>query len=280
MQQLNLIFQPSSRVEIASLAASLGHPPITYKKAYSLLSELNKLYHEGIIKNDKSLEMVVSANESGLTTEFFNYDWTERKREGNRPIIQDIQLEFTSTGDKTTQIKSAYQVMHRVLIENKYFIEENAIEEKNAAGLLLQPLVANASGINLLVNNFIARLKKINDSSLEPPRIDGSNQSYINWLLEYHQVNNRPLIKGVPVPEYLNGQNNKQLSDMFYGINDPKRIERRLREKQFVVEFYKAQKALLPEGFDRWGHKQIGLLYDKLNRWYVKDKPQGSLFIE
>lgn len=280
MQQLNLMLQPISTGEIASLAASLKHQPIIYKKAYSLASDLDGLYHKNEIKSDQSLEMVVSVNESGLTTEFFKYDWTKRKREGSRPIIQNIQLESTPTGDKTTQIKPAYQVMHRVLIENGYFIEENAVGEKGAMGLLLQPLAADAGSINLLVNDFIARLKNTNDPVLEPPKIDGSNQSYIDWLLEYHQVNGMSLINGVPMPKYLNGLNNKQLSGMFYGINNPKSIEQRLRERQFVVEFYKAQGAMLPESFDKIGHKQVTLLYDKLTRWYARDKPQISLFIE
>lgn len=275
MQQPDLILQlssPSSIHEIGSSAAILGHPPAIYKKAYSWLSELNKLYHEGTIKNDSSLEMVVSANEIGLTTEFFKYDWTERKREGNHPIIQNIQWEFTPTGDKTTQIKSAYQVMLRVLIENGYFIEENAIEEKDATGLLLQPLVADASSINLLVNDFIARLKNTNDPVLEPPRIDGSRQQYMDWLVEYHNVN------GMKAPKDLQKMDERELMGMFYGINNPKRIEQRLREKQFVVEFYKAQKAMLPEGFDKWGHKQVGLLYDNLKMWYGDACPQLRLF--
>lgn len=251
----------------------MGHPSTIDERAALLAANLKGWFDKNIVGGGVSLEMILSANGSDLTADFFMYDWTKRKRKEPNPTIHYTQ--FNLTGSETSPIKSAYLVMRRALLENGFFIEE-----KDETGLLIQPFVADVSSISLLVNDFIAKLRSEKNPALEPPKLNGSEQSYRDWLLKYHKINGIPLIRGVPAPKYLDTQDKEQLEGMFYGINKPTLLEQRLRERQFVIEFYKAQGAMLPENFDKWGHKQVEFFYQKLNMRYVRDNPQGSLFIE
>ena len=243
----------------------------TLDKRVLLLARIPREIYEVDRDSGKALELVLTLNGEGLTSNYFNYDWAGRKRESEEPRLKG---KFLLTDEQVTPLNGIYQNLAEALAKQGYFVEE-----KDKSTILLQPLATSVECINGLVDNFIERLKEVKSPLLQRPRLGNSEHAYRIWLEGYHAEN------GMPLPPHFYNLDKKGLEGMFYGITDPKRMEQRLRERQFVAEFYKAHNAALPNDFGKWGHKQVEVLYRKLNSWYAKgvqpqkiDAPQLPLF--
>lgn len=216
----------------------------------------------------ESLELVLASGLDGLAANYFKYDWVNRKRESEEPRLK---CKFFLTDDLRAPLDGIYQNVAEALAKEGYFVEESK------SSILLQPLATSVECINGLVDNFIGQLKERKSPVLERPKLGNSEHAYRVWLGRYHAEN------GMPLPSHFDKLNKKGLQGMFYGITDPARIEKRLRERQFVIEFYKAHRAKLPDSFEKLGHKRVEALYNKLSGWYggelisVKDLRQPQL---
>lgn len=219
----------------------------------TLLARVPREIYESRRSIGDALELVFSADDGVLTANMFPYDWSRRLREKNEPLLKQ---DFILT-EKQASISEVYQHVTRLLVEQGYFVEE-----KDAKSILFQLLASDAASINARVDNFIEHLKATKSPILERPKLRDTEEAYRQWLLSYHEQNS------ISLPPSFPNLGIKGLRGMFYGITEPERIEKRLREKQFVIELYMAHAAMLPIGFDKLGHKQIGQLHEKLNRWY------------
>ncbi|MBI2659348.1 hypothetical protein HYX05_04600 [Candidatus Woesearchaeota archaeon] len=240
----------------------------TLDKRVLLLAGIPREIYEAGRSIGEALELVLVQDSSGLTANYFNYDWANRKRENEEPRLKG---KFFLTDGQRAPLHSVYQNAAEALATQGYFVEE-----KDKSSILLQPLATSVECINGLVDNFIVQLKEKKSPLLERPKLGNSENAYRIWLESYHEEN------GMPLPLHFDNLDKKGLQGMFYGITDPARIEQRLRGKQFVVEFYKAHRAKLPDGFEKWGHKRVDVLYDRLVSRYgnpaQQEKTQLPLF--
>ncbi len=234
----------------------------------ALLAKTPRVIYETSSDTDRALgdalELVLGQSEEHFTADFFDYDWSKGTREKEAFRLREI---FPLT-DQTT-LPDFYREMVSALVREGYFVEER--EDSNA--VLLQPLLTDANVVNGRAENYIGILKKGNSPLLRPPKVANSQDAYTAWLVRYHELN------GMNLPKDFYQKTKVQLQGMFNGINSPERIEKRLRENQFVIEFYKAHYAMLPTGFEQRGDKRINGLYKKLMYRYSGDTgPQLGLF--
>ena len=208
---------------------------------------------------DRALELVLSPHKEGIQSNFYKYNWTTRRRESDVPAATGL------LAGQTITVPRAYQKMLSSLVGKNYFVEE-----LNNTTILLQPFAAVMEQVTQSVDHFIDKLKINRDISLEPPRIGDTEESYRRWLETYHELN------GMGLPPHFYRLDKVGLRGMFYGINDPAKLEKRLRERQFVIELYHAHDAKLPADFDKWGHKRVEGLYKKLTNWYGGISPRTS----
>lgn len=234
----------------------------TLDERITLLGKVPREIYEHDRGIGDSLELVLGTENGFLVANLFNHNRSKRSRESDEPRLKPS---FIIADSQKTQLDNVYQKMVSALVQGGYFVEE-----KDQRTILIQPLATSADYVNKVVDIFIEQLKEIRSPLLERPRLDNSEHAYKTWLEKYHAENSMPL------PPHFYKLDKKGLQGMFYGITDPSKIEKRLRERQFVAEFYKAHSAALPNDFNKWGHKKVEILYKRLVSWYGNGQPQNG----